>query len=285
MKYEQEEIEELRSLAQDIATGLAKFAWHKREDGVNIEGTKSSSVDIVTEADRMIEEYARQRIAQDRPYDSFLGEETGSASGYSGLTWIVDPIDGTVNYAYGIGTCAVSVAVVSGVPEPSLWKPIAGCVAYIGTNDVYSAGYGIGAQKNGQAIHVSRQDNLSQALVGTGFGYASSMRKAQGEVVAKIIEHIRDIRRIGAASTDLCAVAEGSLDIYYESGLKPWDMAAGLLIVSEAGGVTQNINGGPADNSLVIAGNEKMVTALEALLKDAGIKDVIDHNEFLQSIN
>lgn len=274
MELTKEEREEIAQLAEDIAFGLAQFAWEKRLGGINVTDTKSSAADIVTEADTLIETMARERISAARPQDAFLGEEGETREGYSGLTWIVDPIDGTVNYLYGIGTCAVSVAVVSGVPQPSLWTVEAACISYIGDSQTYRAVRGGGAYCNGHRIHVSDADNLAGSLVATGFSYEAEKRAKQGAVVAQMLPRVRDIRRIGAASTDFCSVASGLLDAYWESGLQPWDMAAGILIVTEAGGVVENLEGNPADQSLVLAGNPQIVKELRQALKDSDFSAV-----------
>lgn len=278
MELTKEEREEIAQLAEDIASGLAQFAWEKRLSGISVTDTKSSAADIVTEADTLIETMARERISAARPQDAFLGEEGEASSGYSGLTWIVDPIDGTVNYLYGIGTCAVSVAVVSGVPEPSLWKVEAACISYIGDNTVYRAVRGGGAYCNGHRIHAGDADDLAQSLIGTGFSYEAQKRAKQGSVVAQMLPRVRDIRRIGAASTDFCSVAAGLLDGFWESGLQVWDMAAGSLIVTEAGGVVENLDGNPGDKSLVIAGNPQIVHELRHALKESGFS-VLEMND------
>lgn len=276
MELTKEEREEISRLAEDIASGLAQLAWEKRLSGITVTDTKSSAADIVTEADTLIETLARERISAARPQDAFLGEEGEESSGYSGLTWIVDPIDGTVNYLYGVGTCAVSVAVVSGVPQPSLWTVEAACIAYIGDSQVYRAVRGGGAYCNGHRIHVSDAEDLAGSLIATGFSYEADKRAKQGTVVAQMLPRVRDIRRIGAASTDFCSVASGLLDGYWESGLQPWDMAAGVLIVTEAGGVVENFEGNPADQSLVVAGNPQIVQELRQALKDSGFSAVAE---------
>lgn len=270
-----DEVDELARLAEDVASGLAQLAWDRRLEGISVTATKSSAVDVVTEADRMIEELAKQRIRAARPQDGFLGEEGDESAGYSGLTWIVDPIDGTVNYLYGVGTCAVSVAVVAGVPKPSMWTPLAGCVAYIGQPFVYRAARGLGAWLNGSRIRVSDCADLSQALVDTGFSYDAEIRAAEGMVAGRMLSFLRDIRRIGAASTDLCAVAAGFLDGYFECDLHPWDMAAGSLIVREAGGVVEDFEGGPGNERLVLAGNARLVALLREALGECGIREVL----------
>lgn len=278
MELAKEEREEIARLAEDIAAGLAQLAWEKRCSGIMVTDTKSSEADIVTESDTLIETLARERISAARPQDAFLGEEGASTDGYSGLTWIVDPIDGTVNYLYGIGTCAVSIAVVSGVPQPSLWTVEAACIAYIGGLDVYRAVRDGGAYRNGQRIHVSDAYDLVDSLVATGFSYEAEKRAKQGAVVAQMLPRVRDIRRIGAASTDFCSVASGLLDGYWESGLKPWDMAAGILIVTEAGGVVENLEGSPGDESLVVAGNPQIVYELRQALKESEFSAVNEEN-------
>lgn len=275
MIVDNEELEELARLAEDVASGLAQFAWDRRLEGISVTATKSSAVDVVTEADQEIERLAKARIRAARPQDGFLGEEGDSESGYSGLTWVVDPIDGTVNYLYGVGTCAVSVAVVSGVPDPSMWTPLAGCIAYIGQSYVYRAARGCGAYLNGKKIRVSDCADLSQALVATGFSYNPQIRAAQGVVAGRMLSELRDIRRIGAAAPDLASVAGGFLDGYFESDLHAWDMAAGSLIVREAGGVVEDLDGGPGNERLLIAGNPRIVALLRQALIDSGVRELL----------
>ncbi|MGN7799721.1 inositol monophosphatase family protein [Leifsonia sp. 22587] len=244
---------ELLEIAATVARRAAAFALQRRRDGVEIAASKSSLSDIVTRADRETEKLIRDALAASRPRDGFLGEESGDSSSQSGLTWVVDPIDGTVNYFYGIPAWAVSIAVVEGDPDPSTWRALAGAVVNPVTKEVFTASAGGGARLNGERIHVTEGVDLPLALVGTGFGYDAEVRRRQASLVADLIGEVRDIRRIGAASLDLCSVAAGRLDGYFERGLNPWDHAAGGLIAEEAGARVAGIGGGPADRRLLVA--------------------------------
>jgi myo-inositol-1(or 4)-monophosphatase len=244
---------ELLEIATTVARRAAAFALQRRRDGVEIAASKSSLSDIVTRADRETEQLIRDALAAARPRDGFLGEESGGDTSQSGLTWVVDPIDGPVNYFYGIPAWAVSIAVVEGGPEPSTWRALAGAVVNPAAGEAYTAYVGGGAHLNGAAIHVNEGVDLSLALVGTGFGYDAEVRRRQATFVQELIGDVRDIRRIGAASLDLCSVAAGRLDGYFERGLNPWDHAAGALIAQEAGARVAGIEGGPADRRLLVA--------------------------------
>ena len=244
---------ELLEIAATVARRAAAFALQRRQDGVEIAASKSSLSDIVTRADRETEQLIRDALSAARPRDGFLGEESGGRSSQSGLTWVVDPIDGTVNYFYGIPAWAVSIAVVEGDPEPATWKALAGAVVNPISGEVFTAYTGGGARLNGEPIHVTDGVELPLALIGTGFGYDAEVRRRQAGFVAELIGDVRDIRRIGAASLDLCSVAAGRLDGYYERGLNPWDHAAGALIAQEAGARVAGIGGGPADRRLTVA--------------------------------
>ncbi|ERK69758.1 inositol monophosphatase family protein, partial [Leifsonia aquatica ATCC 14665] len=221
---------ELRDIAVTIAKRAATLAQQRRRDGVEIAASKSSVSDIVTRADREAEDLIRGALVAARPADGFFGEESGGDAGTSGLTWVVDPIDGTVNYAYGIPAYAVSIAVVEGDPDPTTWRTLAGAVVNPESGDVFAAAAGRGSTRNGQALRVNEGVELPLALVGTGFGYDAGVRRRQAEFVARLIGEVRDIRRIGSAALDLCALAAGRLDAYYERGLNPWDHAAGALV-------------------------------------------------------
>jgi len=198
--------------------------------------SKSSPTDPVTIADTETEQLIRNRLAELRPGESILGEEGGGAAGDSGaVRWVVDPIDGTVNFVYGIPTYAVSIAAqLDG-------RSVAGAVADVAGGDVYSAGIGLGAHvlTGGvrRRLRCSDVDDLSMALLGTGFGYQPHRRAAQAALLARMLPEIRDVRRIGSASLDLCMVAAGRLDGHYEHGLNVWDWAAAALIAAEAGAV------------------------------------------------
>ncbi|GGM23305.1 inositol monophosphatase family protein [Promicromonospora citrea] len=259
----------LRDLAVRLATAAGALVREGRPERVVVAATKSSDVDPVTVMDRASEDLLRAMIAAERPDDGILGEEGDDVPGTSGLTWVLDPIDGTVNYLYGVGVWAVSVAVVAGPPDPASWTVLAGCVHGVADGRTWSAGLGEGATRDGAPVHVGSAESLSRALVGTGFGYDAGRRAQQAEVLARVLPRIRDIRRIGSAAVDLCLVADGSLDLYYERGLNPWDMAAGALVVAEAGGVVTGLRGGTPGTAMVVAGPEHLVEELLPILEEA----------------
>ncbi|KQO62475.1 inositol monophosphatase [Curtobacterium sp. Leaf261] len=243
----------LAALAESIALEAAELAARRRREGVEVADRKSSIVDVVTAADREVEALVRARIAEHRPYDGFLGEESGAESGSSGLTWVVDPIDGTVNYLYGNPMYGISIAVVEGEPDPGTWAPVAGVVVAPATGDVFRAEHGNGATLNGERLHVDGPRSLAESLVATGFGYTVERRSSQIQVLGGLITEIRDIRRMGAASLDLCAVATGMVDAYFERGINPWDMAAGAIVAEEAGAVVESWTSGDARTYVVAA--------------------------------
>jgi myo-inositol-1(or 4)-monophosphatase len=229
--------QELEAIAADIAREAGELARRRRTEGVAITATKSALADIVTEADREVEALIRERLSRARPDDGFLGEETGAERGTTDITWVVDPIDGTVNYAYGIPAYAVSIAAVSGEPEPDEWDAVAGAVFSPPTNELYRASRGAGAWLGERRLEVNAHAGAAGALLATGFGYDPSTHEGDLATVARVMPMARDLRRAGAASLDLAYVAAGRLDGYFERGLQPWDHAAGALIVTEAGGV------------------------------------------------
>lgn len=235
-------IDELRGFAERLAVSggdvaremLRQFASSGLESSA-----KSSATDPVTVIDTTVEEHLRSIVAEARPGDRVLGEEGGeeaAAPAAGGVRWVVDPVDGTVNLLYGIPFTAVSVAAeVDGVV-------LAGAVHNIVTEETWTAGAGRGASSRTvdgvvTALAASACEEVSMALVGTGFAYDADVRAEQGRVVAQLLPRIRDIRRCGSAALDLCMIASGRLDAYYERCLKPWDHAAGALIAAEAGAV------------------------------------------------
>ncbi len=226
---------DLLALAVDLATEGAALAVRMRREGIEV-GSKSTPVDVVTSADKAVEAFVRARLAAERPGDGFFGEESDAAESETGLTWVVDPIDGTVNFLYGIPQWACSVAVTSGI-DPASWTIHAGAVVNAAAGETWAAALGTGATLNGARLAVSTPDSLSVSLVATGFGYRSEVRAEQGRSAAALLPRVRDIRRLGAASLDLCGVAAGRLDAYVERGIMPWDIAAGALIAAEAGAV------------------------------------------------
>ena len=209
-----------------------------------------------------------------RPGDGFLGEESGAADAAptTGLTWVVDPIDGTVNYLYGLNGYSVSVAVVTGEPNSQTWTQIAGAVVRVSDGVTWWAGLGQGAWRDGRPLRCNEPDSLGAALVGTGFGYDANLRAHQAQVLTKVLPQVRDIRRVGSAAVDLCSVADGSLDLYFERGLSAWDMAAGTLIAAEAGARVMGVDGGAPTTEMTIAGSANLAEQLREILSasDAG---------------
>ncbi len=267
---------ELLAVARQIALEAGELIARLRAEGVQIAASKSSAEDVVTFADRKSEEYIRGRLAELRPADGFFGEEGGAATGSSGLTWIVDPIDGTVNYLYGIPQYAVSIAVVDGEPDPATWTALAGAVINPVSGELYTATKGGGAFLEtgflgSSTLHTRRlvinpAPDISLTLVGTGFAYSAQLRAQQAVVLTRLLPAVRDIRRAGAASLDLCAVAAGRLDAYYERDTKPWDHAAGALIAREAGAHVAGVNGAPEGRDFILATHPDLFAELESIL-------------------
>ncbi|WP_374727530.1 inositol monophosphatase family protein [Haloactinomyces albus] len=221
----------LRMVAVEVAEQTADLVRSIRDEAV-AQGpveTKSTETDVVTTGDRAAERLIRDRLATLRPGVPVLGEEEGGEAATDGLRWVVDPIDGTVNYLYGFPWYGVSIAAqVDG-------ESVAGAVVEPASGRVWSAARGHGAELDGRPLRISGADRVEMALIGTGFSYSVERRRTQAAAVARLLGEIRDIRRSGAASLDLCAVAAGWLDGYYEHGLQRWDWAAGALIATEAG--------------------------------------------------
>jgi myo-inositol-1(or 4)-monophosphatase len=259
---------DLLDLARDVAVEAGELARRLRSMGVEVADTKSTMTDIVTFADRETEQLIRGRLADARPDDGFLGEESGAEKGTSGLTWVVDPIDGTVNYAYGLPFYAVSIAVVEGEPDPLTWRALAGCVVNPVGDEVFTATEGGGAYLGRERISVAPSVEPGQALLATGFSYTAERRTAQASALARYIASVRDIRRIGVAALDLCYVAAGRLNAYAESGLNPWDQAAGVLIAREAGARVTGWDGGEPSKDFVLAAEPRLAEALEKILAE-----------------
>lgn len=247
---------DLRDLARDIATEAGELARRRRAEGVRVAASKSTIADIVTEADREVEALIRSRLANERPSDGFLGEESGTAEGTSGVTWVVDPIDGTVNYASGMPSYAVSVAAVRE------GEAVAGVVRVPMLDETFSAARGDGARLDSTSgstpLNVVTEFPAG-ALIGTGFGYDPRTHQGDIETVQSVMPLARDVRRIGAAAIDLSYVAAGRLDAFFERGLKPWDLAAGGLLVEEAGGSVRELPADRFGRRMTIAGHASLV--------------------------
>ena len=220
----------LRDVATGVAVEAAALVRERRRAGVEVAERKSSIVDVVTEVDRESEAFLRLRLAELRPDDGFLGEEGGAGTSRSGITWVVDPIDGTVNFLYGIPHYCVSVAAVD---EQD--RSLAAAVVDVSSGEVFSAALGRGATLDGRPIRPRAVVPMGERLVLTGFQYQADLRRLQGKAVAQLIDQVRDIRRMGSAALELCAIACGRADAYVEEGLHLWDRAAAGLVASEAG--------------------------------------------------
>jgi len=264
-----DETRALMELAAAMAREVGALVREARVVGVDVAGLKSTATDVVTEADLAAELRLRELIAEHRPEDAVLGEEGGSTGGTSGLTWVLDPIDGTVNYLYGLPVFAVSVAVVAGPPQPGRWTQVAGAVVNAADGREWTAGRGLGAWHEGVRLRLDDARPLAQSLVGTGFGYAPELRRHQGAVLAGLLDKVRDVRRAGSCALDLCSVASGQLDAYFERGTHVWDLAAGSLVIREAGGVVTGLRGAPEGNAMTVAGPAETVAKLVAYLEAA----------------
>ncbi|MFC6706441.1 inositol monophosphatase family protein [Flexivirga alba] len=266
-----DEIADLETIACTVAREAGDLIVDERPEHLGVAATKTTATDVVTIMDRRSEELLRTRLEAARPGDGLLGEEGASRRSETGITWVVDPIDGTVNYLYQLPAYAVSVAACVGdVNTPGAWRPVAGAVLNPITDELFHAGLGTGSfldyAGRSSAIQVTVQGDLAMSLVATGFGYDVDKRKQQAALAAELIPQVRDIRRAGSAALDLCSVAAGRLDGYFESGLHPWDLAAGWLIVTEAGGLVQGRSGGAPATDLVVAGSAEQVAKLAPLV-------------------
>ncbi|WP_037819141.1 MULTISPECIES: inositol monophosphatase family protein [unclassified Amycolatopsis] len=265
-------LNDLKNTAEQVAVEaahLVRTAWVRMRSGGEVAvDTKSAETDVVTAVDRESEELVRARLERIRPGEPVLGEEGGGALG-GGVTWVVDPIDGTVNFLYGLPAFAVSIAAqIDGVS-------VAGAVVEPVSGRRWTAVRGGGAWLDGERLSVSAADRLDLALVGMGFSYARDRRIRQGKLTADLVGQVRDIRRRGAASLDLCAVAAGWLDGFFEHGLHRWDWAAGALVAQEAG-ATVLLPGEAADlgEDATFAASPGIATELRAALVAGGAAEV-----------
>jgi len=272
---------QLREVAEQLVAEAAAFVRRRRGElfgsgsaggsagGSAAVHTKSSPTDPVTLADTETEFLIRERLAQIRPGEAILGEEGGATAAGAGVRWVVDPIDGTVNFLYDIPAYAVSVAAQrDGVS-------VAGAVADVAGGQIYSAAAGLGAHVlsadgRRRRLRCSRVQELSMALVGTGFSYSPQRRAAQVRLLAGLLPQVRDIRRLGSAALDLCMVAAGRLDAHYEHGLHVWDWAAGALIAAESGAVVALPGAQDSGADLLVAAAPGVAAPLTAALRRAG---------------
>jgi myo-inositol-1(or 4)-monophosphatase len=260
----------LKEVATTLALEAGELIVTRRKGHIEVASTKSSSVDIVTEVDRESEALLYGRLAELRPGDGFLGEEGQVQESSSGITWVVDPIDGTVNFLYDIPHYAVSIAAVSGPPIPGQWQVEVGAILNPVTGELFHAARGEGSFLGDRRLQVRRPPEFSQALLGTGFGYSTAVRAEQARLMSALIPEVRDIRRAGAASLDFAYVAAGRLDVFFERTLSPWDHAAGELIVTEAGGAIAGISHAPPGKQGIFAGHPDLVATLKSRISQLG---------------
>jgi myo-inositol-1(or 4)-monophosphatase len=235
----------LRDLAASLALDAGVVAFGGRRSSAAAaddlgSDTKSSLTDVVTAVDRAAEATIVERLRRERPDDAIVGEEGTDQAGTSGLAWFIDPIDGTTNFVYDLPAWCCSVGVARD------GEMLAGAVYVPALSELYAAALGHGATCNGVPIRPAPTTDLARALVATGFSYLADHRRTQAETVARLIGGVRDIRRMGSAAIDLCFVAAGRFDVYYERYVNAWDIAAGELIAREAGAITSDFAGGPA---------------------------------------
>ncbi|MFJ8080147.1 inositol monophosphatase family protein [Streptomyces sp. NPDC096205] len=260
---------ELLDLAREAARRAGALLRDGRPADLAVAATKSSPIDVVTEMDIAAEKLITGFLSEHRPEDGFLGEEGASSEGSSGVRWVIDPLDGTVNYLYGLPTWSVSIAAEQD------GETVVGVVEIPMRGETHSAVVGRGAWATGawegeRALACRPAPPLDQALVSTGFNYVTEVRTHQAEVAHRLIPLVRDIRRGGSAAVDLCDLAAGRLDGYYERGLNAWDIAAGDLIAREAGALT---GGRPAERpgrALTVAATPGVFEPLQRLLEDFG---------------
>lgn len=250
-------------LAEDIAREAGDMLLAKRPSmstrSADVE-TKSSPTDVVTVLDRASEQLIRERILAVRPGDRILGEEEGDRPGETDVRWVVDPIDGTVNFLYGLPDWAVSIAVeVRG-------RVVAGVVNVAPRGEVFTAALDEGAWLGGERLRCNPAPPLGQALVATGFAYGAARRAVQAEVLTGVLPRVRDIRRGGSCAADLCSVALGRVDAYYERGVNYWDYAAGGLVAAEAGARIGGLHGGPCGGEMALCAPPGLFEELHDLL-------------------
>lgn len=256
-----EDLLEIATRAAAASARLLVDGWAQR----SVVSTKSSQTDVVTQMDRGSEDLLAETILAARPDDAILGEEGGSREGTSGVRWVIDPLDGTVNYLYGFPVWAVSVAAL--VDD----EPVVGVVHAPGLHSVWRGVAGQFAELNGRPVQASDCRTTEQALVATGFGYEAQTRARQGRIVADLLPRVRDIRRAGAAAVDMCFVAQGVFDAYFEGGTHLWDRAAATVICREAGVRVGGPTGGPSRDSMTVAANQGLYEPFCSLLTEVGV--------------
>jgi myo-inositol-1(or 4)-monophosphatase len=260
----EERLSELLELAKRAARAAADVHRRAIEKGIIVTQTKASSADLVTEIDREAEQALVEAIHVARPRDEIVGEEGANLCGDSGVRWILDPLDGTTNFVHRYPAHSVAVGV-----EIDGSRAI-GVVHDTFNHRVYAGIIGHGATRDGQRIAVRREESLARALVGTGFLPNADVRRVQADLLPEILPRIRDLRRSGCPSLDICQVASGALDAFYECGLGQWDIAAAAAIAEAAGATVRLLHSVLLPNPVLVVANAKLADALVAALKDAG---------------
>lgn len=256
---------QLLEIASAIAVEAGALAASMRAAGISVASTKSSQLDIVTQADTAVEELIRGRLLAARPDDGFLGEEGGEIPGSTGITWIVDPIDGTVNYLYGSFYYAVSIAAMK-VDDTGRRTAVAGVVHAPALQATYSAAAAHPARLNGVPIHVNTGVPLDRALVSTGIPYNVAIRRKVLEDIDTLTPRIRDFRLVGAAALEICGVAEGRTDAHIQRALPIWDYAAANLIATQAGATVCGVDDRETKTELLVIADRDLGDAIDAYI-------------------
>ena len=255
---------QLRHVAESLAREAGDMALLGRKSGPLTATTKSSPIDMVTKFDQASEAMITEGLAKLRPNDAIIGEEGAAKHGTSGITWHIDPIDGTTNFYFDLPMWAVSIGAVDE------HGPLAGAVYVPALGEMFSGARTEGATVNGLPISVRDNKDIADALVCTGYSYLISEREVHAKRVADIVMKVRDLRRFGAAAVDLCFVACGRLDAYFEEHLHSWDLVAGQIIATEAGAIVTNYVGEPVTPEQVLASSPLIQQELIALIAEAG---------------
>lgn len=267
-----ETLAELETVAQRVATACGRLIVDERPDQLGVAATKTTDTDVVTIMDQRSEVLAQERLQELRPSDGIFGEEGVDVAGQTGITWVIDPIDGTVNYLYGIPGYSVSVAAVLGDPRTEgAWLPLAGAVYDPLQDELFSARRDGGARlTRGGAVQELRCEpatDLAGSLVATGFSYESGLRAMQGKVTAELLPLVRDIRRIGSAAIDISYVAAGRIDLYCEIDMHAWDIAAAWLIAAEAGATVRGLDTAHPTDEIVMAGRPELLDEVADIIR------------------
>ena len=257
---------DLLALAQRLAREAGNHARLGRSQGMHVVGTKLTDTDMVTKFDRESEAMIIAGLRAARPDDSIVGEEGGGHRGNSGIEWHVDPIDGTTSFMYGLPSWCVSI----GAQDSN--GSMVGAVYLPDLDEMFAAVRGGGATLNGRPISCSTLTDVSKALVATGFSYTPAHRTVQSHRVTEFIHRIRDIRRMGAAAVEICFVACGRLDAYFEENLHSWDVVAAELIAREAGARSGDFEGGPMHPAEVLVAGPGIFDSLSAFLAESARK-------------